>query len=1143
MERLLYHHDFLYRTKRSRQENGKINTAVSLKMVIRRRKSLLVVIVFLSLCLLLMLHQKSQRNIAEVFRIETHNHHGHGHNGDVKHEPQDEHRDHKDVDHDVGEKKHNEVHEPAAPVVDLEISDEHGGPPYLLGKLETIDSPVEAKHAIYQSYEEEMKAADYHSNDIFNTMQKSGQATGNRAVPPQTKEKLEVFLLPFTHVDPGWLRTFDSYSEETDKILNNVYEFMSQEKHKTMRFLWAEFVFFERWWAKQNDTVKTGVKKLVSDGHLELASGSWVMTDEANAYFPVSVDNIVEGHQYLNTEFGKVPSTVWSNDPFGYSHSVPYLFVKAGVKRTVINRIHHPMKRWLQGQKAIPFHWRQYFDKNGNDEMFTQILPYTHYDIPNSCGPDSGVCCQFDFRRMTQWGCGGTNPVPITSENVRSKASTFVDELKRMSNMYESNVLLVMHGDDFRFELMSEWHQQFDNLQPLFDEINKGDDVKIRFGTFNDYFTAQEKWYKDKKKTPAKIAGDFFPYQCAMGTYWTGYFTTRPFYKRQGRLLHSTIHAVDSFLVLKWSSISPVERKEYVNTMTKARRVLLLFQHHDAITGTSKKSVMKDYSIQLFNALTSVNELLKKLQDDFQVIQKPTEYNQTLSTAVLKVYTGKPLTISVFNQLPYQRAEVLTLRVSEPDVAIMQNGKVMRSQVEPYIQSGHPDNESYTIAFEVMLLPMSRSLFTLLAKNDITRKGQNKNITPTEASLSISPLVYDVVWKALPSLFSVTASKLSFIDGIMLESDRLKTEHNVDGSIKKVYSPTATNEPISFNQTFVRYENAHGGAYILSSGSKPGATHSIPNAKVILVKGPIRQVLYVLGEQDVIQQSYTINNLLGSAGERIHWKILLDITKRKNFELGVRFDSALNVNTTWHYTDSVGLQLIKRAPYHGHEVGSDYYPMPTAVVMDDRALRLTIASNVEHGAMFPKNGSVEIMLDRMLNQDDGKGLGSADDGIPDDLLPVEMEFTLLFEQVTEKKRSEHLSYNSLGGHLSLLTMLYPPLLMAAAGEQKDTMTGIPQLVLPCEYQLISMRRLSLPSEAILIVIHRSGIDVGSASMVHCITNGLKGSIREFLEGMGATKVVRTNLSGVKVIGKDKEDTIDKVDLDVAVMDFLVLKKL
>ena len=42
----------------------------------------------------------------------------------------------------------------------------------------------------------------------------------------------------------------------------------------------------------------------MKEGRFELASGSWVMTDEANAYFPVSVDNIVEGHQFLLKEFG-----------------------------------------------------------------------------------------------------------------------------------------------------------------------------------------------------------------------------------------------------------------------------------------------------------------------------------------------------------------------------------------------------------------------------------------------------------------------------------------------------------------------------------------------------------------------------------------------------------------------------------------------------------------------------------------------------------------------------------------------------------------------------------------------------------------------------------------------------------------------
>lgn len=112
---------------------------------------------------------------------------------------------------------------------------------------------------------------------------------------------------------------------------------------------------------------------LVKSGRLELASGSWVMTDEANPYFPITVDNIVEGQQFVFREFGMEspfidrkhtgirPKTIWSNDPFGYSATVPYLFTKTGIKRAVINRIHHPMKHQLQEQRAIPFRWRQYF--------------------------------------------------------------------------------------------------------------------------------------------------------------------------------------------------------------------------------------------------------------------------------------------------------------------------------------------------------------------------------------------------------------------------------------------------------------------------------------------------------------------------------------------------------------------------------------------------------------------------------------------------------------------------------------------------------------------------------------------------------------------------------------------------------------
>ena len=47
--------------------------------------------------------------------------------------------------------------------------------------------------------------------------------------------------------------------------------------------------------------------------------------------------------------------------------------------------------------------------------------------------------------------------------------------------------------------------------------------------------------------------------------------------------------------------------------LIEARRSLALFQHHDAITGTSKQVVMHDYGIKLFDAFLNCRKLQKNL--------------------------------------------------------------------------------------------------------------------------------------------------------------------------------------------------------------------------------------------------------------------------------------------------------------------------------------------------------------------------------------------------------------------------------------------------------------------------------------------------------------------------------------------------
>ena len=63
----------------------------------------------------------------------------------------------------------------------------------------------------------------------------------------------------------------------------------------------------------------------------------------------------------------------------------------------------------------------------------------------------------------------------------------------------------------------------------------------MQFGTLSDYFRlVRERGanpYGPMKHGYPTLTGDFFSYADMGDSYWTGYFTSRPFYKRMDRVL------------------------------------------------------------------------------------------------------------------------------------------------------------------------------------------------------------------------------------------------------------------------------------------------------------------------------------------------------------------------------------------------------------------------------------------------------------------------------------------------------------------------------------------------------------------------------------------------------------------------------
>ncbi|CAI4229825.1 unnamed protein product [Auanema sp. JU1783] len=971
-------------------------------------------------------------------------------------------------------------------------------------KIINIAQAPAGKSLGYPSIQEYV--GEFDTADLYKSVLVSQHGSENHKPRDHSHEKLKVFLLPFTHVDPGWLRTFDSYSDDTNKILTNMHNFMT--KNPKMTFMWAEFVFFERWWNLQNITVKTDVRKLVQDGRLEMASGSWVMTDEANAYFPVSVDNIVEGQQFLRNEFDIQPTVIWSNDPFGYSNSVPYLFREAGIKRNVINRIHHSLKRKLQSNRAIPFNWRQYFDKQGEMDVLTHVLPYTHYDILNSCGPDPSRCCEFDFKRMTHWYCPGGRPEPITNSNVAKKAKTLVDQLKKMSEMYEAPVLLMMHGDDFRFDMIEEWHQHHDNFLPLFEEINKNHNVEIKFGTFSEYFESLENWYSTNSKTPAVLTGDFFPYQCALGDQWTGYFTTRPFYKRQGRLLHSLIRAADIAMANFEKKLKPDLAKSSYSSLQVARRTLSLFQHHDAITGTSKQHVMENYSQLLQEGLNLTKSVLEGCLEHavgsvVTLAQFPNSFRNTQTKVSLSMSKVENGFVVLYNSLPYKLQDTVSVRVDVPFVRVEYNGKAVPAQIEPFVYLGEIAQKSFLLTFPVEIDSFATASFKLTHDRN-SGSTQIAQVLTTGAHVSKLKI-------ALPKIFTLTEI---LEEQFHLNTRHIKTSHDVVTGLVKSVELIGKFEQ-KFNTSFVSYDS-HGGAYLMRVNGPPKNFLNTPMPK-LLVKGAIQQSVHLFSKE--LYKRIVAKEFSGSMTPQLEYHIRMDIKHLRNQEVAMRIET--NWENSKFYSDSVGMQLMRRTNYSTLSVQANYYPMPTAAVLDDGAQRLTVASNVEHGVM-PLNNGMEIMIDRILNQDDGKGLGSEADSLPLDLYPVDMQFSLLFEDYIKKEvnsnAGSHYTAHSPAGLLSVQNLLYPPITTLSIEKPFDVVNDFE--LLPCDYQLLTIRDIGLGKK--LLTIFRNGLAEGFATPAECGVQSTT-ALRQFLERIGVRKVKKSNLSGT-------DDTADEISV-------------
>lgn len=919
---------------------------------------------------------------------------------------------------------------------------------------------------------------------------------------------LKVYVVPHSHNDPGWIKTFEEYYRaQTVNILDNIVHFLSENRDR--RFIWAEISFLDKWWSEQKEEKREKFRKLVLNGQLEITTAGWVMTDEANSHYTSMIDELLEGHLWMRENVGKgyIPRTSWSIDPFGLSPTMSYILNRAKIPNLAIQRVHYSVKKYLAQQKHLEFPWRQPWALlDDSTDTFTHLFPFYSYDIPHTCGPDPRICCQFDFKRFPHlnvacpWGIGAEM---ITDNNILSKSQVLLDQYKKHATLYSTNVLLIILGDDFRYDNVDECHKQFENYERLFVYMNSKPkmNVRIQWGTLHEYFTEltkEKSRLKSIQKVPVdfqSLTGDFFTYSDRGNHYWSGYYTSRPFYKEMDRELRHYLRTAEIFFSIanfvKKSSNS--QFSTLWNGIVNARRNAALFQHHDGVTGTAKNHVVNDYGIKMLDSLKSctraiIHSIRTILTNESPNLNKNKNNNNnddddklwfdmddyriqqdSLPERISIILNQNPRDIIFVNSLARARNELINIRVTTPYIEIKSpNKKTVLAQACPVLMpDGSSLHDAYDIYFEINIPPLGYAKYTIIPT--IREKSQVIYSTVSTRNYHFPKSDY----------FDITPLEDK---DIIFNNDFMTAIFDSNkGVLKKVTkSLIETEVRVEFLQygTNVNNKEDRSGAYLFFPDGEATRISDMDRPQIIVINGGL--ISRICAKFNLLTHCSTFAKTRTMDAHTLLWTNYINLQQNANDkEIVMRLTTSVATQDTasYFYTDLNGFMMQRRKYYSKLTTQGNFYPMPTLAYIQNKRTRLSVHTKQSLGVGSLSTGSLEIMLDRRLTGDDNRGLGQ---GVTDNKATVEI-FRLLIEHTTDQFNDPiaSLSHPSMFSHF-VRDMLQNPIMKLITLPAFNTIPVPSSAIysslrkpLPCDVHLVNFRTISRKTPATtVLILHR-----------------------------------------------------------------------
>ncbi|MBQ8182479.1 MAG: alpha-mannosidase [Clostridia bacterium] len=226
------------------------------------------------------------------------------------------------------------------------------------------------REAVYKVLDDSLHLVDFNfdDSDTRKSIAEACEYFDTELAKIKHTPQFEVIMDGHSHLDIAWLWRVQETERKTSRTFANNLALM--DHYPEFTFTQSQAIVYH-WIKNNNPELYERIKEKVKNVQWNIVGNTWVECDTNVASGESMIRQLLYGREFFLKEFGVSSDTYWLPDCFGFSHALPQIIKKSGMKYFITsklrnqdtNRFPHTLFKWkgADGSEILAFNQRTHY--------------------------------------------------------------------------------------------------------------------------------------------------------------------------------------------------------------------------------------------------------------------------------------------------------------------------------------------------------------------------------------------------------------------------------------------------------------------------------------------------------------------------------------------------------------------------------------------------------------------------------------------------------------------------------------------------------------------------------------------------------------------------------------------------------------